>query len=251
MELQLIRNATLRIHYNNQLILVDPFFAPKHAGESFRGISRNPMVDLPMTPQDIMADVDLVIVSHLHMDHFGPVARQMLPKDLKLVCQPIDEAKIAEDNFSDIVPLDDQIVWNGITITRTQGHHGSGQWKEKMGSVMGFILQAENEPTVYCAGDTILIDAVKDSIESYKPQVIVTHSAGAEFEENSPIIMDASQTIEVCQLAPDAQVIAVHMDTLDHATVSRNNLRDAANDANISEQHLLIPADGESLTLSV
>ena len=250
MQIQLIRNATLRIRYNNHVILVDPFFAPKHSGESLKGISRNPMVDLPMSPKSIMDDVDLVIVSHLHLDHFDPIARRLLPKNLKIFCQPVDREKIAEDSFTDIVPLHNSITWNGITITPTVGNHGTGEWVKKMGSVMGFILESESEPTVYWVGDTVLIDEVEENIEIYKPQVIVTHSAGAEFEENSPIIMDAIQTVKVCESAPDAQVIAVHMDTLDHATITRNDLRAVANKSSISDTQLLIPQDGECITIT-
>src|SRR5690606_26300543 len=109
--------------------------------------------------------------------------------------------------------------------------------------------QAENEPTIYWAGDTIWIDAVEETIMKFQPEIIITHSAGAAFEENSPIVMDAAQTIQVCRVAPEAIVIAVHMEALDHATVSREELRAAATQASISETQLLIPHDGKHITL--
>ena len=251
MELQLIRNATLRLHYAGHHILIDPFFAPKHSREPYAGVSRNPTVELPLSPEAIMSDIELTIISHLHSDHFDPVAQDMLPKDWQLICQPGDETSIAEMGFSDVTPLTDSIVWNGIKIARTAGEHGSGIWKERMGSVMGFVLQAPDEPVVYWTGDTILIDAVTETIDRYQPHVIVTHSSGAAFEDNSPIVMDAAQTIQICKSVPATKVIAVHMDSLDHATVSRDELRRAADKANVSLTQLLIPQDGETVRLSI
>jgi hypothetical protein len=61
--------------------------------------------------------------------------------------------------------------------------------------------------------------------------------------------MDAVQTIEVCRAAPSAIVIATHMEALDHATVSRADLRSFAEESGINTNQLLIPADGEILNL--
>ncbi|MFN8418248.1 MAG: hypothetical protein U0528_03230 [Anaerolineae bacterium] len=66
------------------------------------------------------------------------------------------------------------------------------------------------------------------------------------------IVMDAAQTLEVCRLAPaTAIVIAAHMEALDHATVTRADLRSAAAAAGISTAQLCIPDDGESVKLSL
>ncbi len=179
MQLTLIRNATLIIDYARHRLLVDPFFAPKHAAPSFAGISENPTVDLPRSPESIMDGVELLLVSHLHGDHFGPVAQHMLPKALPLYCQPGDETTIAEAGFTAVTPLVDSITWEGITITRTGGHHGVGPVETPMGSVIGFVLAAPGEPTIYLAGDTVMVDEVRAAVETHRPEVIVTHSGGA------------------------------------------------------------------------
>jgi len=46
-------------------------------------------------------------------------------------------------------------------------------------------------------------------------------------------------------------VVAVHMEALDHATVTRHELRQAANDARISDTQLRIPDDGETIALDI
>ena len=91
MRLRLLRNATQRLRYARRELLLDPYFAPKHSRPSFTGRSPNPLVDLPCSPEEIMDGAELLIVSHLHSDHFDPEAQRLLPKDLPVLCQPGDE----------------------------------------------------------------------------------------------------------------------------------------------------------------
>jgi L-ascorbate metabolism protein UlaG (beta-lactamase superfamily) len=250
MRLRLLRNATQRLHYAGHELLLDPYFAPKHSRPSFAGRSPNPLVDLPCPPEEIMAGAELLIVSHLHSDHFDPEAQRILPKDLPVLCQPGDEGAIRGHGFERVTPVDDAVTWNGITLTRTPGQHGSGP-KElaEMGQVSGFVFQALGEPTLYWTGDTILYEPVRRTLERFRPDIIVTHSSGALWKGEGPIVMDAAQTLAVCQAAPGSRIVAIHLDSLDHGEVSREDLRAQARAAGIPDPRLLIPADGETLEL--
>ncbi len=248
MELQLIRNATMRIKYAGHLILADPFLAEKLTLRSFANISKNPTVDLPCTPEEAIAGAEMAIISHLHPDHFDEVAQNQLAKDLLLFCQPTDQETIQEMDFTNVTPVDDTVTWQGISITRTPGQHGTGELLKRLGLVAGFILRAEGESTVYWMGDTIWYDAVEQVVAEHQPDIIITHSSGAKIGDSDPIVMDAPQTIAVCEAAPEATVIAIHLESLDHGTVSRADLRAYAIKHNISEDRLLIPADGETLS---
>ncbi|GAB4581678.1 MAG: hypothetical protein Fur0022_44270 [Anaerolineales bacterium] len=59
------------------------------------------------------------------------------------------------------------------------------------------------------------------------------------------IIMDIDQTLTVCRTAPRAKVVAIHLEALDHCTVSRKVLRQTAAEAGLAEQ-LVVLADGEA-----
>jgi L-ascorbate metabolism protein UlaG (beta-lactamase superfamily) len=249
MRLRLLRNATQRLGYAGREILLDPFFAPKHSRPSFAGRSPNPLVDLPCPPDEIMAGAELLIVSHLHSDHFDPEAQRLLPKDLPVFCQPGDEGAIRAHGFAWVTPVAGSVSWNGIFLTRTRGQHGTGEELAEMGSVSGFVFQAAGEPTLYWAGDTVLYPPVAEIIERFRPDVVVTHSSGALWKGSGPIVMDAAQTLAVCRAAPASRVVAIHLDSLDHGEVSREDLRAQARAAGIAEGQLLIPADGESLEL--
>lgn len=247
MQIQQIRNATLRITYAGKVFVTDPVLSPKHAFESFVGLSPNPMTDLPCSPREVVEDIEMVIISHLHVDHFDKVAQDILPKGIQIFCQPGDEKKLAQKGFQSVTVIEHSVNWHGITMTRTPGQHGTGSWAARMGTVSGYVFQADNEPTAYWAGDTIWCDAVKKVIGDSKPDIIITHSCGAKFPNSDPILMDAEQTIAVCRAAPKAVVVATHMEALDHATVSRTDLRTFAEKKGISTHQLLIPEDGEML----
>lgn len=251
MRLQAIRNATLKLDYGGTTILIDPYLAPKHSLESFAGRSPNPMVELPVSIDEILEGVELVVVSHLHSDHFDDVAKQLVPKHLPLICQPGDEETIRQDGFTDVTPLTDSLEWRGVRFTRREGSHGLGPVLDDMGPVMGFVIEAAGEPTIYWTGDTVFYPPVAEAISDVQPDITVTHSCGARWDGDL-IVMDAMQTVETCRAVPaGAVVVATHMEALDHATIDRAALRQAATEAGISEKCLLIPADGDRLAFTL
>ncbi|HGK4823913.1 TPA: MBL fold metallo-hydrolase [Klebsiella pneumoniae] len=80
-----IRNATQIIHYAGKRFLIDPMLADKGAWPGFPGTARselrNPLVELPFS-RDKIVDVDAVIVTHTHDDHWDAAAIAAIPKTL-------------------------------------------------------------------------------------------------------------------------------------------------------------------------
>ncbi len=247
MKLQLIRNATMKIEYNGMTFLTDPMLSEKFGIESFAGNSRNPTIDLPLSIEEILKNVDAVLCSHTHQDHFDSAAMDMIPPEMIIFCQPEDTKKLTENNFTSLKPVTKKTNFKGTTIIKTEGRHGTGEIEKAMGKISGYVLQAENEPVVYWAGDTIYCNEVKQVISEYNPDYVITHSCGATLDDSGPIIMDAQQTIDVCKNANNSIVIAVHMEALDHATVNRKDLRNLADKEGILKEKLLIPNDGDIL----
>ena len=76
MKIQQIRNATMKINYGGITFLLDPWLQDKGTGFSARAVRKemvgvkNPINDLPMTPDEILSDVDYCLVTHIHPDHF-------------------------------------------------------------------------------------------------------------------------------------------------------------------------------------
>jgi len=248
MKIQLIRNATMKITYAGKTILADPMLSPKGAMDPFAGIARNPTVELPSGTEEILAGVDGVLVTHSHPDHFDKTAGDIISKELPIICQPEDEAKFKKEGFKTVISVGGVHTWNGITITRTGGSHGSGKILEMMGKVSGFVLQAAGEPAVYWIGDSIWCEEVESAIKKYDPDIIITHSGGANIPRFDPILMDAAQTIGVVKASSKARVAAIHMESLDHCVVTRKGLREAADKEGIPASRLIIPNDGETIS---
>jgi L-ascorbate metabolism protein UlaG (beta-lactamase superfamily) len=249
--IQLIRNATLILEYAGQRILVDPMFMPKGTIDPLAGKARNPMVDLPLSVEEITKEIDLVLVTHTHPDHFDPAANEALSKSIKLINQVADEDFFKKENFTNAETVTNRTVWNGISIHRTGGEHGSGEILKQMGTVSGFVLEAEDQPTIYIVGDSIWIEEIEQNIRKFKPDVIVVNSGGAAFPglEATPILMDEEQTLALTKASGEAKIIAVHMEALDHCRTTRSTLRQRAQAVGIGADKLIIPQDGEKITL--
>lgn len=249
MEIQLIRNATLRITYAGKIFLVDPFLAPKFSQPTYAGKSKNPLVDLPIAIDKILDGVDYLIITHTHSDHFDPIARKVAPRNMPIICQKENQNEICELGFENVTALIDSLEFEGMKISYAPGQHGYGAVLKAMGPTMGYVLSSKNEPKVYGAGDTILTEQIKLLVKDEKPDVIVTHSCGAVWNGNSLILMDDKQTIELASIAQKSKIIAVHMESVDHATVTRKMLREAAKANGISANRLIIPNDGDKMLI--
>ena len=251
--LQLVRNATLLLEYGGKKILVDPMLSSKGAIESWAGIQRNPTVDLKMPVNEIVKDLDLVLVTHTHDDHFDKAASKILDKSIELINQPADKGFFEKEGFTNSTVLDDNKLWNGINIHRIESQHGTGEVLKMMGKTSGFVLKAKNQPTIYIVGDAIWTEDIKKNIKKFKPDYIIVNSGGALIKgyENTPIIMDEVQTMALISESGKAKVIAVHMDALDHCRTTRSSLSQKAAEFNIGTDKLIIPQDGEVITLSL
>lgn len=250
MNIQLIRHATLWLEYAGVQVLVDPMFSEAGVNPPIMNATndrRNPLVPLPF-PKEKLLQPDVILVSHLHPDHWDAAAIEALPKSTPLFCQPGDAAMITGQHFVNVTDIGQSALYKGITISRTSGRHGTGEIGKKMGQVSGFVLQAEGEPTLYIAGDTIWCYEVKHALDAFKPDVSVVNAGGAQFAVGDPITMNAEDVIRVCRYAPSSKVVAVHMDTINHCLVTREVLADALNAEGLLGQ-VLIPADGQRVTL--
>ena len=78
---QLVRNATLKIRYAGHTMLIDPVLADKGTLISALGVNKN-TEGTPHHPiQDIIGGVDMVLLTHNHIDHYEPSVPTHLPKE--------------------------------------------------------------------------------------------------------------------------------------------------------------------------
>jgi L-ascorbate metabolism protein UlaG (beta-lactamase superfamily) len=249
MRIEFLRHATLLVSLAGTRILVDPMLGP--VGEmppipDSPNPRRNPLVPLPGAIDAIVAGVEATIVTHMHRDHFDAAASEALPKQMPLLVQPEDEERLRKMGFTEVLRVDPSRAWRGIEIVRTAGQHGHGELAEQMGPVSGFVLRALGEPSLYVAGDTVWCEEVRRAVEAFEPAVIVVNAGAAQFLAGGAITMTAEDVASVCAAAPNATVVAVHMEAINHCLLTRGELRRFLDEREISAR-VLIPADGEEL----
>ena len=249
--LQLVRNATAIIRYGGRTLLLDPFLSPAGALPAFNNTPNprpNPLVELPMPAAQIVAGIDATLLTHPHVDHWDPVARELLPKDGAIFVQPADQERVTKAGFTAVRAVESTLTWEGITISRTGGQHGRGDIGQRMGTVSGYVLARAGLPTVYIAGDTIWCPEVAEAIRVHSPHVIVVNAGAAQFLDGGLIIMGLDDVVEVCRAAPRATVIAVHLEAVNHCLLTRAELREGLRRADVRST-VRIPRDGEDLQI--
>ncbi|ROP80261.1 L-ascorbate metabolism protein UlaG (beta-lactamase superfamily) [Stenotrophomonas rhizophila] len=256
--IQQIRNATAKITYGDTVLLVDPMLAAKGAypgfPDTYRSELRNPTVELPFDVGQVLKDVDAVLLTHTHLDHWDPAAETLIPRQTPMFVQhEADAALLRGKGFADVRILPAHVTFDGVTISRVAAQHGSAAMFQveplamMLGSVTGFVFQKSGEPTIYLAGDTVWTGDVRDAIKRYAPDVIVLNTGDARVKGfDTGIIMGVEDTSRVHALAPSAKIVAVHMDAVNHMTVSRADLRRYVRE-NALQDSVLIPEDGETL----
>jgi L-ascorbate metabolism protein UlaG (beta-lactamase superfamily) len=247
-QFRLLRHATLLLEINNRKILVDPMLAKKetmdpvgNAGNTFR----IPMVDLPVNDdelKDLLKTIDAVFITHTHRDHWDAAAQQLINKQTPVFCQPADEEKILKQGFTHVTAIQDDLLWNSISIHRTKGQHGTGETGKLMGTVSGFVFSYSDQ-TVYIAGDTIWCNDVKEAIEKYSPTHIIVNGGGAKFLTSDPITMTTEDVLTVSKNTK-ATISVVHLETINHCLQKRSAFTEMVA-ANQLMGRIHIPLDGE------
>ncbi len=248
MIIQQIRNATLKIEYGSNTFLIDPWLQDQGTGFSAKAVRpemqgiKCPMNALPESPESILRSVDYCLVTHLHFDHFSP---DYLPRDLRIVAQNHEDAdKIREKGFENTFAFESELLTlGGVVIHKTKAVHGDNdKVVEKMGEVCGYVFEAPGEKCLYLAADTIYCPDVEQTIRKYHPEVIILNCC----EATTPVgrlIMNLPDIEKVCQAAPEAVVIASHLDSVNHALLTRKDIIAFVSERNLSGVRVL--EDGE------
>lgn len=255
-----IRSATSIVTFAGKRFLIDPMLAPANtypivpdAPICGRG---NPTIELPCSIESLF-NVDAIVVTHWHFDHFDETAMRHLPKNIPLFAQNDEEAALSrERGFQDVrVLAEEGTVFGDIQLYRTPCDHGSGdlvtehfyRLVQLTDQASGVVFKSDTEQSVfYLVGDSIYYAGVVDSIKKHSPTVIAVNAAGAQAPRGHALIMNEYDIWALMNDFPHLKVIATHVEGVSHATVTRHSLREFAKDKKLNQ--LYIPDDGVTLT---
>lgn len=254
-----VRNATGRLSYNDTIFVIDPMLAEKGRYPGFVGTFnsqlRNPLVDLPTTKEDVLKDADAIIVTHTHLDHWDEVAQQTIRKDIPIFTQnDADAEAIRKKGFTDVRVLTNGTVFKNVTLQNIEGTHGTQAMYDNptvgtvLGDSMGVVFSEPNEKTTYLMGDTVWTPRINKTLRQYNPDIIIMNTGYAKLlGYNEGIIMGTADVAKAAAIMPNASIITVHMDAINHCTVSRANMRDFVHQMKLDDK-VYVPNDGESVT---
>jgi hypothetical protein len=161
----------------------------------------------------------------------------------------IDERKASLQGFADVRNLADVPGFENVTLTRTSGQHGSDATMAAAGAVLGevcgVVFSAEGEKTLYLAGDTVWNSSVVEVLASARPEIVIITAGDAQIPGLDPIIMGKEDVKRVHDAAPFATVIASHLESVNHAVLTRAELNAFVTEHDLGDR-VLVPADGET-----
>jgi L-ascorbate metabolism protein UlaG (beta-lactamase superfamily) len=231
--LTFIGTATVLVRYGGFTFLTDPNFlhqgqhAPLGMGLRSRRLT-NPAIEL-----DELPDLDFVVLSHHHGDHFDPVVVERLPRDLPIITEPASARKLHKQGFTRPIPLQ---TWDTLEITAGQAQvrltatpakHAPQPLRSLLPSVMGSVLEfgpaSDVRYRMYITGDTLFYDQLREIPNRYPDiDLCVIHLGGTRIA-GVLLTMDAAQGVRALRLVHPAVAIPVHNDDY---TVFKSSLDD-------------------------
>ena len=231
-----IGGPTALLEYAGLRILTDPTFdAPQEYVEP--GSTTLVKTDGPAVSRADVWPVDLVLLSHhAHKDNLDW-------EGLELIAQgpvTLSTRRAASDLWGgSVLGFDDweQYELDGVRVTVVPALHGPPGSESRTGPVVGFVLEADGEPTVYVSGDNASLPLVEQIAGRFPSIDVALLSAGAARVPgiDSPLTLTSTDAAAAASLLGATQVVGLHTEDWQHFSEGREELEVA-----FSETGLLV-----------
>jgi L-ascorbate metabolism protein UlaG (beta-lactamase superfamily) len=183
----------------------------------------------PAFPRTELGAIDLVLLSHHeHQDNLDYEGLELLAQGVLT----LSTMKAATDLFGGaVVGLD---AWEThevgpVTVMAVPALHGPPGSEARLGPVIGFVLQAPDEPTIYVSGDNASIPLVEQIAGAVGPVDIAVLFAGAARipQIDAPLTLTSADAVEAARILGASRVIGLHTEDWQHFSESRAQLEQA------------------------
>ena len=231
---QFIGTATVLIRHAGMTILTDPNFL--HQGQRAPlgyGLSSERLTE-PAISLENLPPIDLIVLSHLHGDHFDPLVEQRLDRNIPIVTTPAAAAYLSSIGFKTTRGLG---TWQSLTVRKGDAtlriaampaRHGPAAaaflLPQTMGSMLDFSRgNALPAYRLYISGDTLVFDQIED-IPLRFPDVdlALLHLGGTRILGLVKVTMDGKDGVAMLKIVAPKKAIPIHYNdyTVFHSPLS-------------------------------
>jgi L-ascorbate metabolism protein UlaG (beta-lactamase superfamily) len=256
-----IGTATVILRYAGFTILTDPNFLHKgdhvHLGYGQKSTRlTNPAMELKDVPP-----FDVMLLSHMHEDHFDRSVEHKLDKGTAIITTPHAAAYLHKKKFYHLYPLE---TWqtlilergtNLLRLTSMPGRHGPGPLARLLPPVMGSMLEFEIDGgkkslRIYISGDTLMYKDLKEIPKRYPDIDLALLHLGGTRVVGILLTMDGKQGVEAIKLIKPHEFIPIHYNDYDVFKSPLEDFQQAVNEARLDKRaHYL--KQGDTYTFQV
>lgn len=223
-----IGGPTALLEYAGLRIVTDPTFdAPQRYEEA--GATTLTKTTGPAFSRQELGQVDLVLLSHHgHKDNLDWEGLELIAQGVPT----LSTLDAANDLFGgSVTGLDN---WETheigpVTITAVPALHGPPGSEKYVGSVIGFVLEAPGEPTIYISGDNASVALVKQIGERFAPVDVAILFAGAARVERlaGALTLTALDAVAAASAVRAVKVVGLHTEDWQHFSENTADLEAA------------------------
>ncbi len=219
--LTFIGTATTLVRLGSFTLLTDPNFL--HRGQRAylgKGLWSKRLTDPAMSIQEL-PELDAVVLSHLHGDHFDRVARRDLARSQPVLTTPAAARRLDSWGFETqgLETWESATLTLGsetLTLTSLPAIHARGLMGALLPPVMGSMLEhrSDGELTqrIYVSGDTVTGEHISEIGKRYDDiDTAVVHLGGTRVLLHT-VTMDAGQGVDFLRRVRPRTTIPVHYD---------------------------------------
>jgi len=207
MKLSFYGHSFFNMAFSNANVITDPFFSMKTPETS--GLKR---VEKCSIKPDVLKDINLILISHEHFDHFEKTTVEELAKKHNAVVvghssliEPLKIPNHLKAFAKDSVPM----KLRGLEITPVQAHHPQSF------APFGYLISNAKQK-IYFAGDTALLQKPFFDLAKLKLDLAMIPIGGT-------FTMDVLDAVRATKIIKPRYVVPMHYNTFD---VIKQDVRD-------------------------
>ena len=218
---------TAVLEYGGLRFLIDPTFDEP---QTYEDPGSTPLVKThgPALRPDELGQIDVVLASH----HEHPDNLDLRGAEVAMAAPLVLSTPQASDDLgSPVVGLAD---WGHhsvglVDITAMPALHGPPGSEEFVGPVIGYLLEAPNQPSVYVSGDNASLDIVQEIANRHAPIGIALLFAGAARVPaiDGQLTLTSPDAARAAQILQAGRVVGLHTEDWEHFSETRADLEAA------------------------